>query len=233
MNFEDGLNIAYEAVLLKTGKRLSEVEISVLRGSWQQKTYDAIADETHYSVNYLKIHVGPALWKTLSTALGEPITKNNVRSFLERRWQISDQGQTRGEPQAEGEIIASEPIATPLHLSPLSSTACQIDWGEVVDVSKFYGRTTELSALKQWITVEQSRLVVILGMGGIGKTALSAKLAHQLTEPDPSTAFHSDCASSTQHANFNPQPFQFAIWRSLRNSPPLVTLMVDLFSFLS
>ncbi|NJM76571.1 MAG: hypothetical protein HC852_13300 [Acaryochloridaceae cyanobacterium RU_4_10] len=75
MNFEEGLEIVDETVLLNVGRRLSEVEISVLKGSWQKQTYDAIAHETHYSVNYLKIHVGPALWKTLSTALDEPVTK--------------------------------------------------------------------------------------------------------------------------------------------------------------
>jgi hypothetical protein len=53
-------------------------------------------------------------------------------------------------------------------------------------------------------------LIALLGMGGIGKTALSVKLAQQL---------------QTQ--------FDFVIWRSLRNAPALETLLTDLVPFLS
>ncbi len=54
------------------------------------------------------------------------------------------------------------------------------DWGESVDVSVFYGRTEELAILEQWSVKEHCRLVAVLGMGGIGKTALSVKLAEQI-----------------------------------------------------
>lgn len=55
-------------------------------------------------------------------------------------------------------------------------------------------------------------------MGGIGKTALAVKLARELVE----------------RANLESQsPFQFVTWRSLRNAPPLETLLTDLVSFLS
>ncbi|MEH2393091.1 MAG: hypothetical protein V7K21_16040 [Nostoc sp.] len=49
-----------------------------------------------------------------------------------------------------------------------------------MDVSRFYGRATELETLSQWIVRDRTRLVVLLGMGGMGKTALSVKLAEQL-----------------------------------------------------
>ena len=50
-------------------------------------------------------------------------------------------------------------------------------------------------------------------MGGIGKTALSIKLAHQLLQ--------------------NNRPFNLIIWRSLRNAPPLETLLAELVPFIS
>jgi len=84
------------------------------------------------------------------------------------------------------------------------------DWGEAIDVSLFYGRTEELTTLEQWIVTDRCRLVTVLGMGGIGKTAIAAKVAAQV-----------------QHE------FEYVIWRSLRNAPLLETLTCDLVAFVS
>ncbi len=89
-------------------------------------------------------------------------------------------------------------------------TPIQQDWGEAIDVSVFYGRTEELATLEQWIMLDHCRLVGVLGMGGIGKTALAVKIAQQLQEQ-----------------------FEYVIWRSLRNAPPLETLLRGLVPFLS
>ncbi|NJL42660.1 MAG: ATP-binding protein, partial [Pseudanabaena sp. SU_2_4] len=52
-------------------------------------------------------------------------------------------------------------------------------WGEIIDVSSFYGRSTEFAHLQQWIFADHCRLIAVVGMGGIGKTTLAAKLAEQ------------------------------------------------------
>lgn len=96
-------------------------------------------------------------------------------------------------------------IAEPQQLQPIAH-----DWGEAPDASHFYGRTTELATLADWIVQNRCRLIGIVGIGGIGKTALSVKLAEQVQDH-----------------------FQYVIWRSLRNAPPLATLLAELVPFLS
>ncbi len=94
--------------------------------------------------------------------------------------------------------------------SGLQQIQHQIDWGKAPDVSVFYGRREELAKLEEWIIQERCRLVTILGMGGIGKTWLSVKLAIQIQ-----------------------QQFEFVIWRSLYNAPPIKNMLADVLQLLS
>ncbi len=106
--------------------------------------------------------------------------------------------------EPNGTAAAKEAVAHP------SIEAIAQDWGEAPYVSSFYGRTAELATLTAWIAEDRCSLVGILGIGGIGKTALAVKLAEQLQGQ-----------------------FEYVIWRSLRNAPPLETLLAELVPFLS
>ncbi len=86
----------------------------------------------------------------------------------------------------------------------------QVDWGEATDVSVFYGRTEELSKLEQWVVQDNCRVVALLGMGGIGKTSLSIKLAQNIQNE-----------------------FEYVIWQTLRNAPPIQEILTDFIKFLS
>src|SRR2546428_2718732 len=113
-------------------------------------------------------------------------------------------------PQQQPPRADSSQHAQAAALSPPSLLLHRADWGEAVDVSSFYGREQELAKLEQWVLNDRCRLVVLLGMGGIGKTTLSIKFAQQV-------APH----------------FAFVFWRSLRNAPPLEEVLADCIQTLS
>ena len=205
MEFEQALEVTDAVVFAQVCRHLSDVEIAILRGTWQKQTYEQIAETSGYSISYLTRDIGPKLWKLLSQALGEAISKSNFRAALEQQWSRGEREQGRG-----GEF----PIQNPSWAGSAPKVRPKIpnrtDWGGVVDVSFFYGRTQELNTLKQWILQHHCRIVGLLGMGGIGKTSLSVKLAQDIQEE-----------------------FEVLIWRSLRNAPSLETLLGDLIPFLS
>ena len=97
MNVEEALEVADEAVFVNVGRRLSKVEIAILKGSWENLTYEQIASEASYSLAYVKRHVGPQLWKLLGEALGEKVSKSNFGSALERGWRTYLRGRGCGE----------------------------------------------------------------------------------------------------------------------------------------
>lgn len=81
---------------------------------------------------------------------------------------------------------------------------------EAPELSDFYGRHEELSTLESWIIEEKCKLVALLGIGGIGKTAIAAKLGSRIG-----------------------QRFKYVIWRSLREAPPIEKVLSDCIQFCS
>ncbi len=178
--------------------RLNKIQETVFRQSWEGQSYLEIASHSGYDPGYVK-DAGAKLWQLLSELLGEKVTKNNFQLVLRQRWRSQNGGESEFEEVAPSSIASVEVI-----------TNQRQDWGEAIDVDLFYGRTAELSILEQWIVQDRCRLVVLLGMGGIGKTALSVKLAQKI-----------------QHK------FDYLIWRSLRNAPPVQDLLAEVLQFLS
>jgi len=179
--------IALVTKLLENG-RLKEVQRLVFSQSWDGKKYSDMAINEGYDLGYIK-DVGSGLWRSLSKALNEKVTKNNLHGVLERY--VQQQADLNTTLQA-------------------NSVATQIHMGEAIDVSKFCGRTQELETLSEWILGDRCRVVTLLGMGGMGKTALSVKIAEQLQGE-----------------------FDYVIWRSLRHAPAFSDKMTDYIKILS
>src|SRR2546430_322299 len=99
------------------------------------------------------------------------------------------------EPQ-EAARPAELPSTAQLPPTPL------LDWGEALDVPSFYGREADLATLLRWVVEEGCRLVSVLGLGGIGKSALVVRAMREL-------ASH----------------FEVVLFRSLRDAPECSALL--------
>lgn len=84
MNFEEGLQILDGAVFSQSHRHLKDVEIIILKGSWQGLNYEEIATKEGYAAKYLRQDVGFKLWRLLSEVLGEEVNKTNFRAAVER-----------------------------------------------------------------------------------------------------------------------------------------------------
>jgi WD40 repeat protein len=181
-------------------KSLTDIQEKVFRGCWEERSYPQIAENTAYSEEYIRF-VGFELWKTLSKRFGEKVTKKNIHSVLRKQQQkiLVDRGN-------EAQLKTNLPTE---NLTPKTTNYFQ-DWGEATDSQIFYGRQAEIERLTNWIASDRCRLIGLLGMGGIGKTSLSVKLAENLQTN-----------------------FEFIIWRSLRNAPSPDEIITQILQFVS
>jgi hypothetical protein len=152
MTIEEALTILDDVLGQTT---LNDTQELVFRHAWDAWTYERMAEQFGYTTDHIK-NVGAELWGALSALTGIKVTKRNLQTVL-RRW-------------AEDHCSGAELFR------PHQGTPHQ-DWGEAPDSTGFTGRTQELATLERWIVDERCRLVALLGMGGMGKTALAIKLA--------------------------------------------------------
>jgi WD40 repeat protein/transcriptional regulator with XRE-family HTH domain len=112
-------------------------------------------------------------------------------------------------------VLAPRAAPRPEQTRPVTATEVLAaersqDWGEAPDLISFVGRGDELATIREWVLEEHCRLAAVLGMGGIGKTALASRLAQ-------------DAAPS----------FLRVYWRSLRDALPAAEWMAGAIGFLS
>jgi len=221
MDFEEALKFTDHLALTTTGKHLDSLQKAILRGAWDNQKYKEIAQEHHRSEKYVK-EVGFKLWKLLSVALGEEqICKANFRAKLENL-QVSNVSLV-GNGCIHIRNISADTFYSPAVSQPEaqdkdkfnektsnSEPKLHLDLSDAPEPNLFSNRTSELTTLKQWILENRTRLITIYGLSGIGKTALTIQLIPEI-----------------QHE------FDYIIYRSLRNSPPLQTLQTNLIQFVS
>jgi LuxR family glucitol operon transcriptional activator len=146
--------------------RLNKVQDIVFRQSWEGHSYMDIAKSAGYDPGYIK-DTGSKLWKLLSDALGEKVTKQNLQGALRRMVQAKS-GKSGGE---SGEALSSFSKALPLQNLP------------VRDFSELIGRDREIQQLIDLLSFDSPiHCVSIEGIGGMGKTTLALSAAYSYLE---------------------------------------------------
>ncbi|WP_339373773.1 Uma2 family endonuclease [Anabaena sp. 4-3] len=89
MMAQEALNLV-DTLLHSTqfGQKLNDVQSVVFQKSWLGCTYAAIAEELNYEHDYIK-QVGSQLWRSLSLAVGEEVSKKNLQTVLSRYYLTS------------------------------------------------------------------------------------------------------------------------------------------------
>ena len=208
----------------KTGHRLREPEIAILRGTWRGLTYDQMAEESEFSTNYLMRDVAPKLWKQLSGIFEQSVSKTNFRLALEAYLGANQPAFS----QEKSINIASVDVANNAFVTRSSAarsvspgavapaTSAKIAKADTETSSLLYGYGAELTKIKHWIekslthdgpnTADQvlplpkqggeGCLVGIWGLEGVGKSYLCKAVAAQLESM-----------------------FDFVLWQSLTHTP--------------
>jgi len=208
MNVTELLQFVDQVVQKQTGEHLDDLEKAILKGLWQGQTYNQIADESGYnSQNYIG-DVSRKLFKILSKQLGEDINKSNFC------WTIERLANSYNNSLQQVSLINNSHINWCSNNPQNSSKDREQDSYEksyheltiAPKITHFYGRETELQTLSHWLINQNTRLISIVGLPGIGKTTLIKRFV-----------------------DLNLQNFNIIIWKNIKLSDSLDSIIAEIF----
>ncbi|NTW21849.1 MAG: AAA family ATPase, partial [Nostocales cyanobacterium W4_Combined_metabat2_030] len=209
MTITEILQFVDRLVEKQTSEHLDDLQKDVIQGVWQGKTYNQIADEFGYDKNYVG-DVSRKLFKVLSEQLNEDINKSNFSWTIERAKNSQFVGLVNGNitycpfyPPAD----TNQPINKE---EKTTKTTNYHDLALAPKITHFCDRTLELQTLSHWITTQNPRLISVLGLSGIGKTTLVK-----------------------QFLDLNLQQFDLIIWKSIKLTPSLDTIITEIFTLIN
>jgi hypothetical protein len=167
----DARTIADEIVFRWMGQHLSDIEIKVLQASWEGKTYDGMATFYGYSTEYLNKDVGNKLWKKLSNAIGEPVTKKNFKEAL-RRYQKHQHQTEHSQTETMPAIAETSVIVTDIPYPE----------GFVKPDSPLYLERTGVESVCDETVLKPGSLIRIKAPRLMGKTSLLIRLFDYATK---------------------------------------------------
>ncbi|WP_026787703.1 NB-ARC domain-containing protein [Planktothrix rubescens] len=218
MTVTEILQFVDSLVFSETEKHLDDLQKKIIEEIFKGKTYQQIADIYDYDEGYIGDECRK-LFKILSEQLGENINKSNFCWTIERLQLKSSpliiHTNSNHSKQNNNHTFnfcvpnVNESNNNQEKNLNTKSKSVYHDLTLAPQIIKFYNRETELKTLSNWILKQNSRLISILGLSGIGKTALVKRWV-----------------------DLNLDQFEFIIWRSLKYPKPLELLVKDLLNII-
>jgi AAA ATPase domain len=177
MYLEQASTLVDQLIYEFNGEHLNDLERSIVEGVSEGKKYGEIAEELGCTSGHVT-DAAAKLWQSLSQALGEKVSKKNIKAVIERH--KSSATVSDGFVQISSVNVCSD-ITINNQRDPKNRGIDRTAQKYLLDAPAllpFYGRTTELTQLQTWIE-NHSRLVLIHAPNGTGKTALARQLIEQ------------------------------------------------------
>jgi len=210
MNITEVLQLIDERLIERDKKPLNTIQKAIFEGSWQGQSYQEIGNEYHRSETHIR-EEGAKLWKLLSDAFGEEIRKSTSRSVLERVYIkslknsniYSINGNNNNLCTTENTRLSNENDLNSNNNS--QSESIYHDLTLAPQIIDFYNRENELATISNWVFKQNTRLIAVLGLWGIGKTTLVKRFI-----------------------DLNLEQFEVVIWKSLKFPKSLDLWLNDL-----
>lgn len=210
MNITEVLQLIDERLIERDKKPLNTIQKAIFEGSWQGQSYQEIGNEYHRSETHIR-EEGAKLWKLLSEVLEKDIKKSTSRSVLERVYIkslknsniYSINGNNNNLCPTENTRLYNENDLNSNNNSQYSQTYHDLTLApQIID---FYDRENELATVSNWVFKQNTRLIAVLGLWGIGKTTLVKRFI-----------------------DLNLEQFEVVIWKSLKFPKSLDLWLNDL-----
>ena len=176
---ETALQTADNAIFRHFESHLKDIEIKIFSGAWEGKTYDEIAEISGYTHDYICGDVGYKLWKYLSIALDEKVTKKDFKAAIKREWQRNYQANCN-KNENRLSTSATENLAFPE--------------GPIALGSPLYLQRSRCESVCYETIAKPGSLIRIKGAKWMGKTSLVNRILEQ-ARSQGQKAVYLDCGS--------------------------------------
>ncbi|MBE9128830.1 MULTISPECIES: AAA-like domain-containing protein [unclassified Coleofasciculus] len=189
MRLEEALELLQFFVSTQTRQHLNTLQIAVLRGAWENQTYEQIAETYCFSSAHAKTF-GAKLWDFLSQILGTKVNKKNFSVVLERKakeW--ATDVATDGVTDVADKLSVFPEIPSCTHhpsvtsafntVATVATTLPEVPSGQVPLDSPFYIQRPPIEQRCYDTILQPGALIRIHSPQQMGKTSLMARILHQ------------------------------------------------------
>ena len=208
MTITEILQFVDQLIFAQTDEHLNDLQKNIIQGLLNGKSYKQMADDYGYDEGYIG-DVSRKLYNILSKQLGENVNKSNFCWTIERLAKISKSNSLQQVSLINNShhinLCYNNPQDSPKNPEQNFSNQSNHDLTIAPKITYFYDRTTELNTLSHWLIDQNTRLISVLGLSGIGKTTLVK-----------------------QFVDLNLQHFDIIIWKNIKLSPSLDSILTEI-----